>query len=381
MKRSRQLQVGAGALVLAIAGLGVMFQESLYLTSIRPGGSMAAERTPVRPDYAAPEAWAMRPESPPPGAWEKPWGVDVFFIHPTSAQGGRWNASFDDQKAARRLHETLLPVHAGAFRGGGPIYAPLYRQASLYSDAVANEETEAALDLAYSDVLRAFDHYMATDNNGRGVIIAGVGQGGKHAARLLKDRFTDDAARRRLAAAYLIDAGTSADTGLPAPFCQSAADIQCVAAWTSVVGDPARARKLAKGEHLACINPVTWATTGVLSARSAHKGGAHATNSDDGDPQSWPGEVTAQCIGGVLAVSAPTQAALKEPGGPGRAYRPRRVNPFFADIALNAGERARAASSWLEENEPKPAKPLPPVRDLPDSPIFREDGIIDRIEP
>jgi len=374
------LLLGAGAAAAALAVLAFAFREDLYRASIHPSGSMAAERAPARPDYALPDAWAMRPETPPPGAWEKPWGVDVFFIHPTSAHGARWNAPFDDEKAGRRLEEQLLPAQAGAFRGGGPVYAPRYRQATLFADAVSSEETSQALDLAYSDVLRAFDHYMEVDNRGRGVIIAGVGQGAKHAARLLRDRFSDDAMRRRLAAAYLVDGKIASDGKLPVPFCQTADDIQCVAAWTGVVGNPALARRIAREHELACINPVTWDTSGTLSAKSAHKGGARP-NANGEAAASIPGQVSAQCVDGVLQVSAPSQAELKEPGGFGSGYRPARVNLFFADIALNAGERARAASSWLDENEPKPAKPLPPVRDLPDSPIFREDGIVDRIEP
>lgn len=380
MKTSKKVLMGAGALAVAAIGGGFAFQESLYLASIRPSGSMASERAPARPDYASAESWAIRPETAPPGAWEKPWGIDVFFIHPTSAHGGRWNAPLDDWNGMRRLEETILPTHAGAFRGGGPIYAPRYRQASLYADVTSGEDAGQALDLAYSDVLRAFDHYMASDNNGRGVIIAGVGQGGKHAARLLKDRFADEASKRRLAAAYLIDAGVAADAGLPVSACKTATDFQCAVAWTSVVAGAAEARKKA-GANLACINPVTWDVTGALSARSAHKGAAHPLGAAAETPKTYPGAVTAQCANGVLAVSAPEEAELKEPGGWGARYRPSRVNLFFTDIALNAGERARAASSWLDENEPKPATPLPPVRDLPEAPIFREDGIIDRIEP
>jgi hypothetical protein len=381
MKTSNKLMLGAAGLAVAAAALAFVFQDSLYLSSIRPGHSMDSERTPARPDYAVAANWALRPETPPPGAWEKPWGIDVFFIHPTSAHGGGWNVAADMPKAMERLDETLMPVHARAFMGGGPVYAPRYRQAALYASVTTGQESKEALDLAYSDILRAFDHYMATDNRDRGVIIAGVGQGGAHAERLLKERFANEAVRRRLAAAYLIDAGIKTDAGLPAPFCNGPDDIQCVAAWTTHAAVNSLGLKAADQQKLACINPVSWNAAGALSPKSAHKGGAAAGASKAADPQSHAGEVTAQCAGGVLETSEPASGALREAGGWGSAYRPARVNLFFADIALNAGERARAASSWLDANEPKPAKPLPPVRDLPDAPIYREDGIIDRIEP
>jgi hypothetical protein len=374
MKLSRKWIGTAGGGALAAIAVGALAADPLYAMSIKPLVSLAREATPAPPDYALDAAWAVRPASPPPGAWETPWGVDVFFIHPTSAYGRSWNVAIDHPRSVERLTETLLPVHAQPFGAAGPIYAPRYRQAGLYAERAESSDAAGARALAYSDVERAFDHYMASHNQGRGVMVVGVGQGASHAAELLRRRFADDAMRRRLAAAYLIDGETPANAGLPVPFCETASDIQCVAAWTTSVGG-SQARGNGRDDLLACINPVTWRGDGRVSSVKAHRGGASPRAGARPDPVAHA--VTAQCLEGELFVSRPEHPELQEPSRWGRRHQPARINLFYADVAFNAGERSRAASAWLDQNERKPAKPLPPVRELADAPIYREDGVAD----
>ena len=62
----------------------------------------------------------------------------------------------------------------------------------------------AAFELAYSDVLRAFDYYLAHENHGRPFILASHSQGSLHALRLIQERLAGKPLQKQLVAAYLI---------------------------------------------------------------------------------------------------------------------------------------------------------------------------------
>src|SRR5690606_17748450 len=114
-----------------------------------------------------------------------------------------------------------------------------YRQASLWSEMNVGGEGVGAFRLAYNDVLAAFDSYVENDNRSRGIVLAGVGQGGLYVQRLLLDRFQSEPLKERFAAAYVIDAAVPADfpgAVIAQKTCESADEIKCIVAWRSVVG-------------------------------------------------------------------------------------------------------------------------------------------------
>ena len=73
----------------------------------------------------------------------------------------------------------------------------------LYDEAF-DADREAALAFAYRDVSAAFARYLATENNGRPIILAGFSQGADMCYRLLAEYFAEDALRARLVAVYAI---------------------------------------------------------------------------------------------------------------------------------------------------------------------------------
>jgi hypothetical protein len=393
-----QVMALAGAVVVVAAG-ALLMQDMWFRVAIHPAGRFATSRTPKAPDYSSRDAWALVPETPPPGAWETPWGVDVFFIHSTSAYAGdSWNAAIDDPVSKARLDNRILPNQAAPFMKAGPVYAPRYREAALDAELNVGADSDGAFEIAYNDVLAAFDAYVKDHNRGRGIIIAGVGQGGLYAARLVKDRFQTGDLKERLAAAYIIDAALPVDLigkSISQPLCAAHDAIHCLVAWKTVLANDtsSRARFLnrsptwtandkiisSKGRLPACVNPLTWTTDTALAPRNAHRGGARATSATDLDPQIITGAVSARCADGVLVIDRPTSPALQPTGGWGAAYKTPEYNLFYADIAFNAAERARMASAWLDENARKPALPLPPVQVLGDAPIHRPDGVIDPV--
>ncbi len=189
----------------------------LWLRGITPSAAFNKSSVPPAPDYALASSWAARPEAMGKAAFApacmpaiKPSKalVDVFYVHPTTFVGtDNWNEDitlpFGSTRASEMVSELILPGQTSVFNGSCRIYAPRYRQATLISFFAANENGRAALDLAYSDVVAAFRHYLAHENNGRPFILAGHSQGTGHLMRLLAGGFAP-ALKSQLIAAYLL---------------------------------------------------------------------------------------------------------------------------------------------------------------------------------
>ena len=113
--------------------------------------------------------------------------ADVFFIHPTTyLDNATWNARFDeDGFTGRQLEDAVVRYQVSTFNGCCRIFAPRYRQATLSVFVNPSDDSNKALDLAYSDVVRAFDRFIEKENNGRPFILASHSQGSLHATRLL----------------------------------------------------------------------------------------------------------------------------------------------------------------------------------------------------
>src|SRR6185503_695062 len=113
-KLRRIVLAAAGGAIVVLIATGLAFQDSFFRMAVAPPGHFATSPVPPRPDYLKAESWALRPAQPQPGGWEKPWGVDVFFIHPTTAYAGDdWNVGIDDKVSDERLINRILPNHAG----------------------------------------------------------------------------------------------------------------------------------------------------------------------------------------------------------------------------------------------------------------------------
>jgi len=186
----------------------------MWLRGISPNASFAP---PTAADYADANSWAARPGALAAAAIA-PKGhsvigsdeaaADVFFVHPTTYVGtANWNediaAPLEETRAGEIVAELIMPGQAGLFNGCCRIYAPRYRQATLAAFFKPCGDGRAALDLAYSDVVQAFRHYLEHDNQGRPFILAGHSQGTCHLMRLLAEDF-DEALKPQLIAAYLL---------------------------------------------------------------------------------------------------------------------------------------------------------------------------------
>src|SRR5204863_308586 len=80
--------------------------------------------------------------------------------------------------------EVMAPNYIGPFVSVGRVFAPKYRQASLYTQLTLRDDAREARQFAYGDVREAFRSYLNHDNGGRPFLIVGVEQGGTLALRL-----------------------------------------------------------------------------------------------------------------------------------------------------------------------------------------------------
>lgn len=197
----------------------------MWLDGIEPTKSFSASSAPAAPDYRETSSWAALPDRLG-NAGLVPHGeaainpdqaeADVFYVHPTTYVGcGNWNediaAPMLDTRAGEIVSELIMPGHASLFNGCCRIYAPRYRQANLAVFFRPTDSGRAALDLAFSDIKRAFQHYMEHENNGRPFILAGHSQGCAMLMRLLAEGF-DARLKPQLIAAYLLGFRITAET-------------------------------------------------------------------------------------------------------------------------------------------------------------------------
>jgi hypothetical protein len=344
------------ALVLGVA-TGV-FWGDLRRTALDPKVPFQTYKPPPAPDYSTRAAWALMPTDPDAPTADPP--ADVFFVGPTTYDGGKdWNAPIDQREADRLFRRLMAPNYAGPFVRVGRIFAPRYRQASLYSLLTLREDAREARRFAYGDVADGFRTYLAQYNHGRPFVLVGVEQGGALAARLLAEEIAaKPEVRARLAAAYLIETVVPADSP-PIPPCVRKGQAGCLAAWAStsdgeleqarslldraLVWSPAGELESLSGRPALCFNPLLGATSDQPAPARLNLGAANATGLEWGArPAFMARQVSAKCAGGVLHVSQPKSASLKPTGSWEDRHRVPGYNMFYGDLEADAKARVAA---------------------------------------
>jgi hypothetical protein len=356
----RWLALALLGFVLLVTAAVFVWRDDILQAGLDPKEPFQTYQPPPAPDYARPQAWALRPDPSQAGL-----PADVFFVSPTLYDGGRdWNAPLTDAASDRFFRRTIAPNYVGPFVRVGRIYAPRYRQASLYTLLTLREDAREARRFAYDDVAEAFRWYRDHDNGGRPFILVGVEQGGTLADRLLSEEIAPDPAlRARLVAAYLMATVIPA-APTPVPPCVRRTQAGCVAAWSSaVVGDLERSRALKdrslvwdKGGQLTnlqgrtplCFNPLLGAVTDQPAPARLHLGAANATGLEWGArPAFLSRQVSARCEGGILRITRPKSPSLHRTGSWADRKKVPGYNLFYADIEADAEARLAA---WQAAN-------------------------------
>ena len=300
------------------------FGDQVLVRMATPSGHFREPPKGSGPDYSKDASWLAKPGlADDPSKWlpedvgptVSELAAATFYVHPTTyLERDRWNAPIDAAGEPARRASVFVETQGGTFNNFSDVWAPKYRQAAYGAFLLKNDDAKQALDLAYRDVLAAFDAFLAAQPKDKPIVLAGHSQGSLHLLRLLADR--KQALQGRLAAAYIggWPVGISSDlpaTGLPP--CSSAAQTGCVLSWQSFK-DPANTRLVTEAwvgtaglsgalrtrEEMLCTNPLTGTKDGA-APQSANLG----TLVPDGDltrATLGPGRVGARCDKGFLII-------------------------------------------------------------------------------
>ena len=328
-----------------------------------PKGHYAPPTKDTAPDYAKAVSWAARPDvANDPSGWHPegmPADMDasgpaaIFYIHPTTyLKTDRWNGPIDDSDSRNRT-TLFVKSEASAFSGAGKVWAPLYRQAAYGAFLLKNDDATKALDLAYSDVSRAFDEFLKQVPATQPIILAGHSQGSLHLLRLLLER--KEALKGRLVAAYVVGWPVSVTADLPPlgiPACTKPDQTGCLLSWMSF-GDPPDAGmmldewqsspsptgKPRRADDVLCVNPLTGTRDG--SALPAANAGTLLPSADLQSAKLEPGRVGARCANGLLIVGGDVPAFIPPPL-PGNNFHVYDYALFWGSIRKDAATRAAA---------------------------------------
>jgi hypothetical protein len=351
----------AGVVLAVLAALVVVAFLTIdrWIFVVLDPGRFDPADTPPAPDYASPSSWAALPSMEDgadvalaelPAIDQATAPADVFYVHPTTALGSRWNAPIDDPAVITATTRGGTLIQASAFNACCAVYAPRYRQANGIAFSRPSPDADRATAIAYADVAAAFDAFLARTGR-RPFVLASHSQGTFLLARLFKEKIRGGEPARRLVAAYLVGANVRPDSlGDGVAVCATARDTGCVVAWNArapgyahnglefdaSLPDPMAGR--------ICVNPLTWAPGNEPAPASAHHG---ALFFDTAHPKVLPAFAAARCEGGSLVVTELGEldrdfmSWLLLRSMP-RNYHPIEYQLFYVDLRRNASERVQA---------------------------------------
>lgn len=358
-----KLKAGFTVLVTVLllgAATAYVFHDDIFQTIQDPRQPFQTYEPPAAADYDNLESWLAQPD-----LGVDPFTLsakgDVFVVVPSVYRGGsHWNLPFDDLARKSKLQRIVRPNYVSPYGESGRLFAPYYRQASLYSFMTNREDAHQAQDFAYEDVKRAFSVFLKQSPPERPIVLVGHNQGASHVQRLLMD-FFQGTLKDRLAVAYVIDHPLPTES-FKGPLsnlspCESPGQIQCIVAFGSFTPkDKVIAERFAE-RHLVhngdkyeaidnrptlCVNPLLWTLSEDYAPARLHLGGVAAEGLDpDMIPASMTKQSGVQCQNGLLLVDKPRSKALRRPIKVGAKFRTLPSNLFYEDLKQDAKRRVQ----------------------------------------
>lgn len=245
---------------------------------------------PAIPNYSDLHYWAAHPYKIDPADsvpamlmnnYQPDSMVDVFFIHPTTyideAKTFGWNAPINNIKINAKTDYSTILFQASIFNEAGRIFAPRYRQAifsAYFPKNLADSITAMdAFNLAYADIKKAFEYYLANHNNGRPIVIAAHSQGSTHGKRLLKDFFDTTNLRNKLVVAYLVGMPIENNYFTQLKACLKPEQTGCICSWRTYKAGYIPEQIQQEKFTAIVTNPITWETDKPMATRELNKGG------------------------------------------------------------------------------------------------------------
>jgi hypothetical protein len=194
--------------------------------------------------------------------------IDCFYVYPTISSDPGGNSDLVPGE-----NEEIFVARQQTARLGSVcrVFAPVYRQITLTALLAGLGGTPLPTDsaLADADLLDAWKHYVANDNDGRGVVLIGHSQGAGRLVTLIKNEIDGNPdLRARLVSAILLGTSLQVPAGddvggdfANVPLCHGPRDTACAISYSSfrsTATPPATSffgRSLAPGMKAACTNP------------------------------------------------------------------------------------------------------------------------------
>ena len=192
--------------------------------------------------------------------------IDCFYVYPTISQDASPNADTTLGPEEREIARQQLARFGATCR----LYAPAYRQVTLTALYALRrgEDVDTNRELAFADVKAAWQHYLATDNAGRGVVLIGHDQGAGILTRLIASEIDGQPIRSQLVSAILVGGAVETPAGQAVggtfrtlPLCSSATSTGCIIAYSAFraeappAGESLFGVATTTGNHAACVNP------------------------------------------------------------------------------------------------------------------------------
>lgn len=187
--------------------------------------------------------------------------IDCFYVYPTVSNQPSLNANLKIDPA-----ETGVAIaQASRYSQVCNVYAPMYRQVTIYG--IINPKSASASKVAYADVVKAWNDYLARYNHGRGVVLIGHSQGAFILKRLIATQIeANPAVHDRVVSAILLGGNVTVADGEDSggdfdqmPACTRVDQLGCVIAFSSFDNPPPAnslfGRTRSEGQHVLCTSP------------------------------------------------------------------------------------------------------------------------------
>jgi pimeloyl-ACP methyl ester carboxylesterase len=195
--------------------------------------------------------------------------VDCFYVYPTVSTDTTTFSDLVPDDAERNVVRLQLARFGTRCR----LFVPMYRQLTLAAMGRANVAGIASPDflgVGYEDVRAAWRHYLAYDNDGRGVVLIGHSQGTSILTELIRREIDGTPIESRVVSALLIGGrgGVLVPRGRDVggtfahmPLCRAATQTGCVVAYSAFrnTAPPAATTRFGSSADstlvAACTNP------------------------------------------------------------------------------------------------------------------------------
>jgi Protein of unknown function (DUF3089) len=238
--------------------------------------------------------------------------VDCFYLYPTSSEDASLNSDYSAGNERITAYGQVARLSSVC-----RMFAPTYRSvtlAGLFNPSLPGDRAQA-WSLPFEDVQDAWKHYLANDNQGRGVILLSHSQGTGQMTRLIDEVIDGDEAQRSLIVSAALLGGSIAvprggDVGgrfANLPMCRSAAQVGCIMTYATFrdtrppIPDSFFGKAAGMGQipdpnqEAGCTNPAALGggAGDLLSAFSTDGSGTQKITTPF---MGFPGLISAQCV-------------------------------------------------------------------------------------